>query len=296
MVSDTSLKQIASWSIFLGYCVGFAIMVRPANIFLLLLLFVVACIFIFLQRTHLLSLGLLPVLSIAVGFILAVTPQVIYNFSSFHVLSFMPVANLGDLQLNLGTHSLKYLTNLSGGNPMLCYESPWTLGARGDGLAWYIKNPLIGFETVFMHLYGAIDYDYLFPYVYNLNIKYRSILFLFSQFVVFWGVLGYFYAVNELHKFGSTFRSFKSSAVYPLFTLTFFSLLVGWAAIHAFARNEVRYSLPIVAALLPLATWVVFIKLRSIKQNRLVYGLFFLYLLLAATLSSIVDPEFKTVV
>lgn len=285
-LSDAIPAKIVGWSILLGYLVGFAIMVRPASIYLLLLLFVVMCLFIWLQKANLPSLGLLTVLSIAVGFMFAVTPQVVYNFSSFNVFSFMPVTDLGALQFDVGTHSLKYLTNLSGGNPQLCYESPWTLGAHGEGLIWYLHNPLIGFKTIFMHLYGALDHDYLFTYVYNLNIWYRPILFLFSQFVVFWGVVGYFYAGNDLRKFGSPYKNSKANVVYILFTLTFLSLLVGWASIHAFARNEVRFSLPVVAALLPLAAWVVFVRLRSIKQNKRIYGGFFIYLLFAAYLSS----------
>jgi hypothetical protein len=286
IVFDSRPVQIGGWGALLGYFVGFAIMVRPASIYLLLMLVVVICFFIWLEKSNTLSLGLLLVLAVAVGFMFAVTPQVVYNFSSFHVFSFMPVTDLGALQFDVGTHSLKYLTNLAGGNPELCYESPWSQGAHGEGLVWYFKNPLIGFKTVFMHLYGALDHDYLFTYVYNLNIWYRPILFIFSQFVLFWGVVGYFYAANDLRKFDSPDKNEKSKVLHILFSLTFVSFMVGWASIHAFARNEVRFSLPVIAVLLPLAAWVVFVRLRTLSQNKLIYGIFVMYLLLAATLSS----------
>lgn len=286
MLTDAQPIQIVGWGIILGYFVGFAIMVRPASIYLLLLLVVVLLYFIWFQRGNIPSLGLLTLLSTLVGFSLAVTPQVIYNFSAFQVFGFMPVTDLGAQQFDVGTHSLKYLTNMTGGNPELCYESPWSRGAHGEGLVWYLNNPLIGFKTIFMHLYGALDHDYLFTYVYNLNIWYRPILFGFSQFVLFWGVVGCFYAAHDLRKFDLQYNGSKPKLVHILFVLTIFSFLVGWASVHAFARNEVRFSLPVIAVLLPLAAWVVFIKLRSIRQNKLIYSIFLFYLVFAANLSN----------
>lgn len=285
MFSDVGFTRAAGWLILLGYFVGFAVMVRPASIYLLMPLVVLGCVFIYTQNLNPFSVGLLFVSSVAIGFMLAVTPQLIYNFSSFKTFGFLPVENLGASQFDWGKHVLKYLTNLSGGNPQICYKSPWTVGSPGEGLVWYIQNPIIGFKTVFLHLYGVLDYDYLFPYVYNLENRYRPILFIFSQFVVFWGVAGYFYAVSDLRKIDSTFKCIKSNVTYLLFSLVFPSFLIGWASIHAFSGSEIRWSLPVVAALLPLAAWVVFVRVRAIKQNKLIYGLFFLYLIFAAILS-----------
>ena len=284
--SANGVNKTAGWHILLGYLIGFAVMVRPGSIYLLFPLCVVMCIFIYCQKESLLAFGVLSVSSIVIGFLLAVTPQVVYNFSAFNVLSFMPVADLGASQFDWGTHVLKYLTNLTGGNMQMCYASPWSQGSQGEGLAWYVHNPFVGLKTIFLHLYGVLDYDYLFPYVYKLNIKYRPILFLFSQFVVFWGVLGYFYAVNDLRKYDSTLKTAKSNAVCILFTFAFPSLLLGWSAVHAFSGSEIRWSLPIIAALLPLSAWVVFIKLTLIRQNVKVYGVFFIYLILAALMSN----------
>ena len=198
----------------------------------------------------------------------------------------MPVFGLGASQFDWGTYVLKYLTNLSGGNLQMCYKSPWSLGANGQGLSWYAHNPLIGFKTIFTHIYGVLDFDYLFPYVYKLHIKYRPVLFIFSQFVVFWGLAGYFYAVSELRKYDAALKTARSNAVRILFTYAFPSLLIGWASVHAFSGSEIRWSLPIVAALLPLSVWVVFVKLPLIRQNAKIYGVFFLYLVFAVWMSS----------
>jgi hypothetical protein len=282
----TDANKTVGWRILLGYLIGFAVMVRPGSIYLLFPLCVVVCIFIYCQKKNLFALGVLSVSSILIGFLLAVTPQVIYNFSAFNVLSFMPVADLGASQFDWGSHVLKYMTNLSGGNMQMCYTSPWTQGSHGEGLAWYMHNPLVGFMTIFSHLYGVLDFDYLFPYVYKLHIKYRPVLFIFSQFVVFWGLAGYFYGVRELHKYDAALKTARSNAVRILFTYAFPCLLIGWASVHAFSGSENRWSLPIIAALLPLSVWVVFVKLPLIRQNAKIYGVFFLYLVFAVWMSS----------
>lgn len=283
--TDVGFARAVGWLILLGYFVGFAVMVRPASIYLLMPLVIFIGVLIYTQNINPYSVGFLFVSSVAIGFMLAVTPQLIYNFSSFKTFGFLPVDNLGATQFDWGTYVLKYLTNLSGGNLQVCYKSPWSVGAHGEGLAWYVKNPIIGFKTIFVHLYGVLDHDYLFPYVYNLKIRYRPILFIFSQFVVFWGLIGYFYAVSRLRKYNSAFDFGKSNIVYLLFGLTLPGFLLGWASVHAFSGSEVRWSLPVVAVLLPLAIWVVFVRLRPIKQNKLIYGLFVLYLIFAAILS-----------
>lgn len=283
--SGDGAVRTTGWLVLLGYLVGFAVMVRPASIYLLFPLLVVTAALFFGRKEYAISLASLLVLAVSVGFMLAVSPQIIYNYSAFKVFGFMPVENLGASQFDWGTHILKYLTNLSGGSLQICYKSPWTNGSHGEGLAWYVHNPIIGFKTIFMHLYGVLDYDYLFPYVYSLKIKYRPILFIFSQFVVFWGVAGYFYAINDLRKFDSILKSVKSNMTYLLFSLGFPALIVGWAAIHAFSGSEVRWSLPVVAALLPLAGWVVFVRLRSVGKNRVIYGAFIAYLIFAAIIS-----------
>jgi hypothetical protein len=286
--SDDTLISIFFWLLLLGGATGFSIMVRPASIYLLLPISAVLVIFIISQIENRLLLGTLTVLSVSIGFLITVTPQVIYNFASFRIMSFMPVADLGASQFDWGTHVLKYLTNLSGGNLQMCYFSPWSEGSHGVGLRWYFDNPLIGFKTIFIHLYGVLDFDYYFPYVYNLKNKYRPILFLFSQFVLYWGIVGFFSAVQELKAYKNRLKTTKSLSVYRLTIFAFPCLLIGWSGVHAFSGSENRWSLPIVAALLPFAVWVVFAKSNSLKNNMRSYGIFVLYLIFAAMLSNFI--------
>lgn len=268
-----------------GFLVGFAVMVRPASIYLLFVALLVGCCFFACYAKRSVLYHLIVTVAFCIGFSLAVAPQLIYNYVYFKAFTFMPVAGLGSTQLDWGTHVLKYLTNLSGGNMQMCYKSPWSLGAQGAGLAWYLHNPWTGVRTIFFHIYGVLDFDYLFPYVYKLNIWYRPLLFIFSQFIIYWGISGFALATKDLHALSRSKPSLENKMAFLLCGFGLLSFFVGWGAVHAFSGSENRWALPVVAALLPFAVWSAFVRQH---KGSVKWGLrlcFLLYLGIAIELS-----------
>ena len=45
-------------------------------------------------------------------------------------------------------------------------------------------------KTGLVHIFAALDFDYFFPYIYDLDPWYQGPLFVLSHSIVFWGVVG----------------------------------------------------------------------------------------------------------
>lgn len=272
--------------VILGFIVGFQIMVRPASVYMIGFLISIVLFYLICKKERSISSGLSVILSAAIGFTLAITPQVVFNFTNFKVLKFLPVADLGSTQLDWGINQLKYLTNLTGGNLQMCYKSPWAVNVVGEGISWYINNPVDGIKTIFMHLYGVLDFDYLFPYVYKLETKYSPYLFIYSQFIIFWGFVGLISSTKALLRIKIDSVSRSSKVIFIFYILSVFSFILGWCCIHAFPGSENRWSLPLIILLLPMAFWSIGINWRQMHQHKILYVTFLLYLAVAYNLSS----------
>lgn len=279
--STIAKVKSAYWLFLLGFLVGFSVMVRPANVYLLILVFIVVAACAYHCNVEVGNTGLgVEALSVVAGFLLAVAPQLVFNYSAYGVFGFMPVVDLGGAQIEWGLKYLKYATNLSGGSPQLYYTNPWFSGTPG-GLIWYVDNPLLGLATIAVHIFAAFDFDYLFPYIYNLSPWYGPILFAFSHFVLFWGAIGYLWSIAALRNLTAGTRTPRARFPVILLTLLYAGLILGWISVHALTAVENRFSLPIVAALLPLAIWALFVKAKTMRRRKLIYGAFSVYLVAA---------------
>jgi hypothetical protein len=280
-------RKSALLSIALGFLVGFAIMVRPANISWLLLLLPVTIAWSFHCCD---SFGIRggQVLAICIGFALAVTPQLQLNWDTFGRFTFLPTYDLTGNQIQWGIANVKYATSIGMENEPagLVYTNP-AAHSSSETISWYFTNPLAGVKTIFLHIFSAFDFDYLFPYIHNYTPKYRFGLFLFSHFVLFWSLMGYVLVINSVRC--NSVTNSKARSIQRLLLALYTCLVVGWVAVYALSAVENRFALPVVTAMLPLAVWALLVKAKHVKVRNWLYGLFCVYLLLAWQLSTYIS-------
>lgn len=288
IVHMQSGKITAPWMFLLGILVGLGVMVRPANLYWLLIPAAVLGLDAWKEAER--RWGRVATFACAsgAGFFVAVLPQIILNYQFFGELTFLPVFKLGSVQIGAGITAIKYATNLTGnGPPAMVYPNVWVANAL-PGLSWYFNNPWLGFRTMFLHIFGALDFDYLFCYIYDLSPKYRPMLFLYSQSVLFWGVVGFIFSVKDMRHWEKS--KMGTTNISTSFLILILAPAFGWLAVTSVSQVENRFSLPMVAILLPLAAWVLFARRWQSKKSFVMSGfLFVAYLLFAWWVSSTIS-------
>lgn len=267
----------------IGILTGYAIMVRPANIFLGILITFCIGFFIWKQYGSDLTKGMHLVLSTASGFCIAVIPQILLNAHYFHRFSFLPVCNVGRMQLMWGEQYLKHGLHMlsSETSVRLVYPNPWcdhsNLGGR-----WYFFHPWIGLKTVGMHVFNALNFDQLFPYAYHIHPWYQPLLFVFCQSVIFWGCVGWWDCFREWR-----YRRENQNERLGLFLLLFLSsvFFISWLSVYGITIMEARFGLPLISLATPIAIWSIWQKLTHMNWRDKVYPLFASYLISAWFLS-----------
>lgn len=278
-----------------GLLIGLAIMVRPANIYLIL--FIIPLILI-KKRLILYSLPL-----VVLGFGLSLYPQVKTNEKYYNSTSFLPVDDIPHNQFNLGIQVIKYATFVSkiqGGKPIY-YMNPFYISEKDKNqileknekpsieivsipsrllLRWYLENPLAGIATIGLHIFNVFDFDYYYPYIYNQKISYRFLLFLYSHTIVFWFIIGVIFLISFLKK---EEKPILNSKLF-LYIILLFVLIGGAISIHSFSAVDNRFALQSIALMLPLASWSI-LYFRSTKN--LVW--FLVYLIIAWKISTFVS-------
>ena len=259
-----------------GLLAGFAMMVRPGNLSFLgipALALVFTAINGFRMNGRRSPDGVLALLLLGAGFLLVVAPQLAINVTQYGKWSILPNVELGASVLEFGKQVLKYVTNLSGTAIQQCYRVTWPVPPEA-GVAWYFVNPVEGFKTAALHIFGSLDYDYFFPYVYNLKQPLRPLLFLYVHTCLFFGAVGLVARAAET-------RPMRFGAAEFLVAATL-SYIVLWAGIQSVAHAEVRYSIG-VSSLLLLFVPRGFAAVAGHRAR--ILGLFAGYLLVAGLLS-----------
>ncbi len=275
--SDELNNDELIYSLFFGFFIGLSIMIRPSNIHLMILLILIP-----LLRSH--SFKKIIILSF-IGFIVAVFPQIYINYTVFGTFSFLPNVKLGDLQIQWGIEYIKYATNLSGiGTAQLFYHNPFYLNSEIANLNWYFSNPIQGIKTIFLHIFGALNFDYLFPYIYELTPRYQILLILYSSSILFFGIYGYTKLINILWK-NRQINLNKNALQILLIIIPV--VIFGWMAIIGLSAVENRFSLPIITFLMPFA----FFGLHHLRNNKKFLLLFCIYLILAYLLSDFISMQ-----
>lgn len=280
IVSSENRKLLYILIFLYSYILGMSIMVRPSNINLILL---IPMMFVLTYLTKKELNKILTLLVLLLGFFIAVLPQLYINFIFFQKISFLPVVELGSLQIKWGVECIKYATNLSGeGIPQLYYKNPFYLPIDKIGLSWYFTNIENGIKTVFLHIFNVFTYDNYFPYIYDLYPKYKNLTLVYSWFILYFGAIGTINTIVTLYK-----NENHSKDIKIVFFVFFPIIMLSSISILAISAVETRFSLPLITILLPFA----FLTFPKYWKNFKIISLFLCWLIVAFTLNSFVDLQ-----
>jgi len=161
------------WAIIGAVLTNFSLMIRPANVFLILAWNFGLLISLYRPRQGIQRLPLLLGYCAAWLFSAAVTwaPQYFYNaaLGSPGILPATPILNI---QLKWGILLLKYATIVTDGHADgLLFPNPWCVPPVPDlhPWLWYFEHPTRGLATILGHLFAGFNFEYPFVYVYDLE-------------------------------------------------------------------------------------------------------------------------------
>ncbi len=272
----------------LGLLVGIAVIVRPANLWFGALI-VIGALLVFRKysrstggpTTMRAGRGVLLFAAISVSACLvAMMPQSALNWARARQATPLPIYDLKTKQVESGLRNIKYATNMVGGEAGLFYRNPLfpETGER-HGIEWYFREPLRGGATVALRMFGGFDFDYLFPYIYDLRPGYRPALFLLSQFIVFFGLGGVVLLASP-----AVARRVLGAPLVEHFCWkapitvgqVFLPVFVAWGAIYGVSAIENRFALPMITVLMPVAVAALYAFVRVFRSGMLKRGLWIL--------------------
>ena len=152
----------------------YAMMVRPANIIMVLALLMGTIFFILSHPTLAgkrwkLVLGCVACLTISAAVIFG--PQLAYNLHQWQTATILPVCQLNEMQMTYSVLLLKCeaLAKQGVGAMGRYYLNPWLYEPlpMQSAWRWYLQHPLRGMFTMAMHIFTSFDARYLHTYIYD---------------------------------------------------------------------------------------------------------------------------------
>ncbi len=303
--TDDRPRMLAFRSVLLGLLVGFAVVVRPANLWFVSLIVIGALLVL---RKRGLAPGrpgvraslsaLLFVAIAAIAGLAATLPQSAVNWARARQATPLPIYDLKTKQVEAGLRNIKYATSMVGGAKGLFYRNPLFPESKArHGIEWYVHEPLRGAATLALRMFGGFDFDYLFPYIYDLRPSYRPLLFVISQLIVFFGLGGVVMlawpalAQRVLGALAADRFCWKA----PIGAgQVFIPVFVAWAAIYGVSAIENRFALPMITLLMPVAVAAISTLFRLFRTGEAQRGLwvsagFLVWLAVAVPLSRILE-------
>jgi len=238
--------------------VGAAVMIRPANLFLVAA-WVVGCSFLWMHRNVSLSRSIFVATAMSIAMLLPAIPQIINNSIHYGIPTPLVTYELGRLQHLWGVKYLKYATAMPPvPQSSIFYDNPLFEGTSVDSerpLQWYLNYPARGLATLTLHAFNLTDQDLTFTYARDLDPWYRRPLGLINHAIVALGLFGLvllFWRVRTARD-----RTTK----HAFLTLAF--LLAANVAIYSIAAVEMRFGLTLLLALFPLAGYAIVVAAPS---------------------------------
>lgn len=186
---------------------------------------------------------------------LPLIPQIYINMVNYGKVTVFPPDDIGSAQFQWGIENIKYGTYLGGGEARMFYRNPFYV--TGQGLEWYFQNPVSALGTLLIKLVGAFDYDYLFPYIYNIRPWYSWLTGTTSIVILLlgiWGLLMHaFRADQSAIRIGPKFFPFIS--------------LIAWSGVTLPSAIELRFTLPMYTLLLPFTVERIFFLYRQRQSS-----------------------------
>ena len=242
---------------------GFAIMLRPANIFVAAA-WTVAVIAMAIMRRFPRRRVVLAFLALAIGVSLPTLPQVRNNSVYYGTATPLIAMPLDRLQQGLGILYIKYATAMPPiSTPSIYYENPLVAETEVDKdhpLQWYGEHPVSGAITLALHVFNMLDQDLLFTYSRDLDPWYRLPVGFVTHSVIGLALLAMALLVMRA-------RVGTDSAI-RLGILALGAFIVAHIAIHMTTAVEMRFGVPLLAVALPLAMWMLLAKIRFASRRR----------------------------
>jgi len=239
----------ASWPLITGsLAVGFAMMVRAGNVYMVAAWIIGAAIIGLRTRPGMLR-GAVAAICVVLGVSLPALPQLANNVKNFNKWTPLLVEDLGHLQQMWGIQNIKYATAMP---PIrqgaVHYASPLWDGSAIDPDApwrWYAANPGRGLLTVAIHTFNLTDQDLLFTYSRDLDPWYRLPLGIVNHGAVALGLVG-------LVLVGRRVRAIGQPAPIDAYVVLLAVVLAN-LAVYAWTAVEMRFGSVLLLVLFPLA-------------------------------------------
>ena len=249
-VQASTTARTLIWAALGAGITNFALMVRPANLFILIawnlgfflsLLIQRKCV----NRTLILCGYVAAFLCSAAA---AWSPQYLYNLS-INSGGILPITPILAIQLRVGVILLKYSSIVLNNEYAegLLFPNPWCIDPvpAASTWLWYFEHPFRGVATIAGHLFSAFNFEYPFVYVYDLDPIYSLPVAWAMWFVTTIGLLN----GGRLAYLSS--RTFSREHI-PMFAMIG-SLLLLVTGLNAFIAVENRFNMIPVAILSVLA-------------------------------------------
>jgi len=239
---------------------GFALMVRPANLFVVAAWLVGVAIAYRRHRPTPPRAVLLAMIVFA-AIALPAAPQIVNNVVHFGKASPLVASDIGLLQQTFGVQNLKYATAMPPvPHPGVFYNNPMFPGTAMNDASpwtWYFNYPLRGAATLVLHAFNLTDQDLLFTYSRDLHPWYRLPLGIVNHGVVALGLVGL--ALMARNALGATQPRTREVFAVLLALLAANLAVYGWTAV------EMRFGSVLLLVLFPLAGYAT-MRLAAVKS------------------------------
>jgi hypothetical protein len=227
---------------------GFAVMVRPANMFIVVA-WLIGVLVILLRRRFDVGRALGSGVCMAVALALPMAPQLANNVLNFGKWTPLVVLDLGQMQQTWGVWNIKYATAMPPvSQGAIYYENPLLAGTKVEEQApwrWYLDHPGRGVLTLALHTFNLTDQDLLFTYSRDLDPWYRVPLGIVNHAIVALGLLGLFLGVRRVVAQGTPEQR---DAMLVLLVMTG----ANWA-VYSWTAVEMRFGSVLLLLLFPFA-------------------------------------------
>ena len=264
-----NFKKPSYWIFLCGgsLLVGFCVMVRPANIFLLAAWFAGHLLLILRDNEITLRmrmrLALLAATAMLALPIVSMLPQLYDNVAYYGRWTPLVTSNLRRAQAILGVKYIKYATAIP---PVpitsVTYANPFFAGTRLPDRfpsTWYIEHPLRGAATIGLHVFDMVDQDFPFVYVRDVLPWYRLPEAVALHLLAGLGLIGLFFWAT-MQPYG------KPSEIREAITrrIAYFLLVGAYLAVYCTSDPESRFGVPLLWAIFPFSGLAV----RRLKATR----------------------------
>ena len=228
--------------------VGFAVMVRPANVFMVVA-WLVGILVWWRRARPPAARAFVAGACVVAALALPALPQLANNVRHFGEWTPLVVDDLGKMQQVWGIHALKYATGVKPVSVApIYYNNPLVVGTTVDTESpwrWYLEYPERGALTLALHTFNLLDQDLLFTYSRDLDPWYRLPLGVVNHAVVGMGLIGLLIMIRRAFVLGPPEWRDATTVLLVL-------VAANWA-VYAWTAVEMRFGSVLLLVLFPLA-------------------------------------------